>query len=688
MSRVDEETLSSLKDLKKAVRSEEFESAVAVCESLLQNPTISGDEALVSCVYEAYTKSLLHLEKYEKILSEIEKASPVVRAQLHAVHVYALYRLQRYAQARDKCKDVTDVDISLVYAQSLYHLSETAAAVEVYRQLLEECEDDAERKMQIYTNMVGIVAANATPYVRSETVNNLLKTEEIQSFVETSKEYPYDLVNNWATWELVTDGSRTQRWKDMLLKAQNACQEACEADGLTDAETQKELASIAVNQQWIRQLWNGIVAPHSIPSELASVQLVQDLNRVLAMPNPADAIKKFRKDSLSSMTALQQRLINYNRAALALQANELELCRSACDSLAMSVTAVSKSKKKRQQTSNDDSHVLYQPTVSEEEAAWWTSRVCVLRAHAAKLEGKIDSAGKEMDIAIQLLEQIPTSTVRDHALCYVTLHKEALHGAPQDAKQTIALLNSLPDSIRSSRAVIATLASIYQRQGFPKEAESLLRETGDNQIFADFAMAEGNYTKAAELYEATVKDSHDPIATARWVQALSHIDPERALKLWSETKVNIEHDNEVAANGPELEEQELPRLKKKINTSDFLEAPVNDKQRRSRESVLRQRGKRREQYLEELEKKGLYRRDPPTKPDPERWLPKYERSYARRRRNRGGAHKGAQGGVSEKDAAKLDVVARQAARAAGQVDVSGPSTAHIKVSSGKSGRRR
>jgi hypothetical protein len=37
---------------------------------------------------------------------------------------------------------------------------------------------------------------------------------------------------------------------------------------------------------------------------------------------------------------------------------------------------------------------------------------------------------------------------------------------------------------------------------------------------------------------------------------------------------------------------------------------------------------------------------PPTKPDPERWLPKFERSYARRRRNRGG--QGAQGGVSGK----------------------------------------
>ena len=104
---------------------------------------------------------------------------------------------------------------------------------------------------------------------------------------------------------------------------------------------------------------------------------------------------------------------------------------------------------------------------------------------------------------------------------------------------------------------------------------------------------------------------------------------------------------------------------------------------------MRRRARRREEYISKLEEKGLYRVDRPTKPDPERWLPKYERSYSRRRRHRGGPHKGAQGGISQKDAAKLDV----AARATGGSDqTSGRSTAHMAVSGGgrkgKGGRRR
>ena len=115
--------------------------------------------------------------------------------------------------------------------------------------------------------------------------------------------------------------------------------------------------------------------------------------------------------------------------------------------------------------------------------------------------------------------------------------------------------------------------------------------------------------------------------------------------------------------------------------------------KKSHEAVLRRRARKRAEYVADLEQRGIA-----NKLDPERWLPKYERSANRRRRNRGavgGAHKGAQGGVSEKDAAKLDIAARQAARAAGETDTGGPSTAHMTVTAAgnigggrKGGRRR
>jgi hypothetical protein len=91
--------------------------------------------------------------------------------------------------------------------------------------------------------------------------------------------------------------------------------------------------------------------------------------------------------------------------------------------------------------------------------------------------------------------------------------------------ETIDLLKELPDSIRSRKAVTATLASIYHQQGKEQEAEQLLRDTGDDKALAEFAMSQGNYA-----------DAQDRMATARWVYASSFVDPERAQKVWSEVR--------------------------------------------------------------------------------------------------------------------------------------------------------
>jgi signal recognition particle subunit SRP72 len=127
-----------------------------------------------------------------------------------------------------------------------------------------------------------------------------------------------------------------------------------------------------------------------------------------------------------------------------------------------------------------------------------------------------------------------------------------------------------------------------------------------------------------------------------------------------------------------------------VGASLFLRRQGTSK-KKSQEAILRQRAKKRESHLEKLQKQGKYNPDKPTKPDPERWIPKNQRSYNRRGRKGRSKFLGAQGGGTgfgaDKEAAKLDAYARAIAKAEGK-DLSGgqPSTAHMSVSS--SGRRR
>lgn len=133
----------------------------------------------------------------------------------------------------------------------------------------------------------------------------------------------------------------------------------------------------------------------------------------------------------------------------------------------------------------------------------------------------------------------------------------------------------------------------------------------------------------------------------------------------------------------------------------------SERKKKNRDSILRKRAKHREAYLSRLESEGRYdpNKSPQPVPDPERWIPKSQRSYNRRGgrgRGRFKSNIGAQGGGAgpgmEKEAAKLDVAARVAAKSStsgdgGDGSGKQPSTANIKVSSsginrkGKGGKK-
>merc|ERR1712070_1328098 len=102
---------------------------------------------------------------------------------------------------------------------------------------------------------------------------------------------------------------------------------------------------------------------------------------------------------------------------------------------------------------------------------------------------------------------------------------------------------------------------------------------------------------------------------------------------------------------------------------------------------------RKEKYVAKLRAKAEEggrpfddKRNPMPKPDPERWLPRKQRSYAKKGRNRN-KFVGAQGSGSggQKDTLKLDARARQEAKAAGTLEEAKPTG---KVNTGKSASER
>jgi len=291
-----------------------------------------------------------------------------------------------------------------------------------------------------------------------------------------------------------------------------------------------------------------------------------------------------------------------------------------------------------------------------------------------------------------------------------------------DTRAALALVENLAPCIRNRPGVVSTLTKMYMDMGRAKKATSLLstaipeeekdedemenkalslRKFRSQKAGADFKMQLGLYEDAAIMYE-TMLESADGvgmeeeerlICMASLVRALSFFDSERAEEL-ADRLTDLDMDEEVELDGEELEKMELPRtnrIRKLIAVDRRQERADRTKTKsKNHEARLRQRAKAREAYLVKLQSEGRYNPSKPSKPDPERWIPKKQRSYNKRGRKGRGKFVGAQGAGmgTEKDAAKLDAAARAAAKANDSGQGKSRSTAHMEVSSGGGNVRR
>mmetsp|Transcript_27257 Transcript_27257/g.57344 ORF Transcript_27257/g.57344 Transcript_27257/m.57344 type:complete len:893 (-) Transcript_27257:172-2850(-) len=371
---------------------------------------------------------------------------------------------------------------------------------------------------------------------------------------------------------------------------------------------------------------------------------------------------------------------------------------------------------------------------SEMEVIAWNARADWLESELLRLSSQGSKPEKKhMDLvnrAIKTLDEAPKSHAGNDASGVLPYTKSQilLHCATVDNPQSkpqplIDALESLPSKMLSFPGTIVTLATLYgscNDNSSASKAEELLASLGDNisakLAVAEFRLAKGRYDDAVKVLDGLAEEDDSMTAKALLVQALSFADPEKAAELANDLE-GAEVIN-YALDGEALESMEIPRFAKKFGASageggskvrKLIEtaggrrgSSIGERKKQNREAILRKRAKRREAYLARLQAEGRYNPDqtPLLKPDPERWIPKSQRSYNRRgRRGRYKSNIGAQGGGAgagmEKDAAKLDVAARAAAAKAGVVEGSGkPSTANIKVSGGggvrkgKGGRRR
>ncbi|KAL3916009.1 MAG: hypothetical protein SGILL_005371, partial [Bacillariaceae sp.] len=426
--------------------------------------------------------------------------------------------------------------------------------------------------------------------------------------------------------------------------------------------------------------------------------------------------------------ALQIRLYWYNRAILQLRSKKYVECQESCQSLRKTLLfsgssgstshggGGGKKKKKNKSASGTDRAASQSNNNASAADLWWESRVDVLLAHVLLAQSKQKDAVTKLTEQLESLQKCSSESscfTIDHAITHVSLHlfRIQYNNATKKAdyqKGLVKVLQDLPQSIRALPGAYYTLgdleAMVDSSSSSSTNGKSKAPKTPREE--ADVLFEQGAYEEACKLYkDALPSEASDDEAVTdsqlKYVQALAMTgETEASQTLWESLESTVEESttSTMLPDGEALEGKALPRssggaarssLNKNLIASgaDLNDGGKDDAP--SRDKILRHRARKREAYLKELEAKGEYNPDRPTKPNPERWIPKYERSRARNKNHRSGnnnQHRSAQGGVSERDAQRLDAAARKAGKVPAS---SGPSTANMKVSSGgRAGRRR
>uniref|UniRef100_A0A7S0UGC6 Signal recognition particle subunit SRP72 n=1 Tax=Pseudo-nitzschia delicatissima TaxID=44447 RepID=A0A7S0UGC6_9STRA len=570
-------------------------------------------------------------------------------------------------------------------------------------------DDDIESKMEVLTNALALIASSGcTPMVDENDENLQFWLEEAEAMLlrddEAVDSMFSDLASNLGCIRILTDPTKSAAEGS----DESWLEEAADTDEAAKGTPEQ------TNLQWSKHFWYKDIedVSYEVPTSKVS-----NTNKLSVTESVTQVNQSLLDENLSHLPAqphakwnlLQIRMYWYDRSILQLKAGKYVECQDSCQSLkktlSSSVSASKGGDKKKNKETTQGTNSSQSP-----QAMWWEARADVVLAYAQQGLSKHNDASARLNDGLDALKAAPSSVVVDHAMTHVLLHQFVMEqqqqkGTKKDRQKLLALLKSLPESIQSRPAAQLTIDDL--QEAVNNSSNNKTKSAPKSPLEeADMLFGEGRYEEACKLYESALSGADDSSMDSqlRYVQALAMSGLHEASRdLWQSLESTVLDETSLTTaplpDGSALENKALPRTvttSARSTLSNKLASNANDEDdenKPSREKILRRRAVQREAYLKELESKGNYNPDRPTKPDPERWIPKNERSRSSKNRNRGGGrnnNKGvnsAQGGGSKLDAERLDAAARRAGKTQAS---SGPSSASLRVSSGgrKGGRRR
>ncbi|EPS72346.1 hypothetical protein M569_02406 [Genlisea aurea] len=600
-------------NLNRHIQRSEFGSAVRVSDQILS--IAPGDEDAMKCKIVA----LIRNDDMNGALTAIKEFAKKSSVDFSFYTAYCLYRQNQLDEALGLLKGQEERTASLLLqSQILYRLGKTDESAHIYQRI---------QKSKTESLEINLVAALVSAGRSSEVQGTIdsLRVKPSSSF-ELSYNVACSLVER-------------QKYKDaeqLLLSARRIGQETLMEENLPDDDIEIELAPIAVQIAYVQQILGNVSEATESYSNIIKKNLADEssiavsVNNLIVLKGPKDVSDGLRKldkliekgDGLHpfrlargldlKLSQKQREAIYVNRLLLLLHSNKLDQARE----LASALPGI---------FPGSVMPVLLQAAVHVRE----------------------NKANKAEDILLQFANKSPECSK------IVLLARAQVAAASGHLQIAAESLLRIPD-IQHLPATVATLVALKERAGDFDGADSVFDSsirwwsdamTEDSKLgvimqeAASFKLKHGKRDEASRLYEELVKSSRGSVgALTGLVQTAALTDIEKAESYEKQLKPL---PGLKAINAEILEKTSGPKQAENDDTvgiSDAYEASKTSKEK------TRKKRKRKPRYP-----KGFDPANPGPPPDPERWLPKRERStYRPKRKDKRAAQvRGSQGAVAK-----------------------------------------
>ncbi|OQS00713.1 signal recognition particle [Achlya hypogyna] len=646
---------------------ESYQKAVDVCNKIVAM-TPNDPTAL-----KTKTIALIRMDKIDKALDVAHRFD-----FLKMEAAYCHYKLKHEQKALDILATMTDKSPAALHleAQAHYRLSNYNACIALYETLLAQAPAGVDT-FELKTNLVAAYTAAGRA---SELAARPLSTDD-----------SYELAFNKSF--IALQSGDLAGASALVDDADRLCRSTLAAEGYSPAEIEQEALVVAAQKGYVLQLTGRDDDAHAAYQRVAQAKL---------MPTPADASLAAVVNNNIATLHKHQELFDSIKRLKAIAADTLRgKCAPAQHEAILANLALLWAWMKKARLQQTPGSSCMHPDecrdvlVALKEAFPASALAAPIQLQAVLGAGEAAPTPESLVRARSAFEADLTTNGR---LCLA--HVLVLQKQPRLAADAI---RSIAD-IAHSAGTVATLVALYDQSGDVDAGLAVLQDALAHHAARDgtsgealaiqegdgaYQLAQGNYAAAAGRFETllstgTLAPEMRLRCLAKLVVSLSFVDAASA-----EARSSLLPRISAAATEPEA------LIKARSHRRNPVAVVVPTSKKRAAENperIARKRATRRAKHLEALKTKPDY--NPLIglgKPDPERWIPRKQRSRGNRRhRNK---FVGAQGSGmgSQKDAAKLDAAARAAAKKAAPPEtkghvVSGPSAMERKAAARK--RRR